>query len=62
MIIINKLNELIGTGATISYSIEEKLNKYEVGPTGNRFTIYYEDIADLERQLKELKDKGILKE
>lgn len=34
----------------------ERQNSYEFGRAGNRFKVYFEDKADLDAQLKELKD------
>jgi hypothetical protein len=45
-----------------SFIINEtpKACSYEVGKSGNRFKIYYSDIEDLKRQVKELKEAGFL--
>jgi len=40
----------------------EKPNSFETGPSGNRHKIYYSDATDLEKQVKELKEKGLLDE
>ncbi|MGQ4876857.1 MAG: hypothetical protein ACP6IY_22555 [Promethearchaeia archaeon] len=40
----------------------EKPNSYEFGKAGNRFKLYFEDIKDLENQIKQLKEKGLYKE
>ena len=36
----------------------EKPNSFEVGKTGNRFKIYFNDVADLVAQVEALKKAG----
>ena len=38
----------------------KKGNSYEFGKAGNRFKIYYSDIEDLKKQIKELRDAGLI--
>jgi len=40
----------------------EKPNSYEFGKVGDRFKIYFGEVEELEKIIKELKEKGILKE
>lgn len=41
---------------------KEKPNSYEAGSAGNRFKIFFEDAEDLDKQIKELKEKGFVVE
>ena len=36
----------------------ERANSYEVGKAGNRFKIYFNDVEDLKRQMKEFNEAG----
>ena len=38
----------------------EKPNSYEKGPSGDRHKLYYSDANDLAKQIKELKEKGLM--
>jgi len=40
----------------------EKPNSFETGPSGNRFKIYFDTAADLDNQVKELKQVGFMKD
>lgn len=40
----------------------EKPNSFEFGPANMRHKIYYEDIYDLKKRIKELVDNGLLDE
>lgn len=40
----------------------EKPNSFEVGKIGKRFKIYYKDIEDLNNQLKQLVEAGLIAE
>jgi hypothetical protein len=37
----------------------EKPNSYEFGKAGNRFKLYFDSVADLQKQIKELKESGL---
>lgn len=41
-------------------NVNERANSYETGKPGARHKIYYEDIEDLKKQIKELKEAGFL--
>ena len=43
-------------------TINDRPNSYEFGKAGNRFKLYFNDAADLQKQIKELKDTGLYKE
>ena len=43
-------------------NITEKANSFEVGKSGNRFKLYFEDAKDLQNQINKLKDLGLYKE
>jgi len=50
------------TTQNIIISRKEKPNTYEIGKAGNRHTIAYDTPEDLDKQIKELKALGYLKE
>jgi hypothetical protein len=52
----DKINELLSTGASVICNVEEKWNKYEFGPANSRFTLHFQTLEDLQRQIAELKD------
>jgi hypothetical protein len=52
------------TQENTSFVINEtpKACSYEVGKAGARHKIYYENVEDLKKQIKELKEAGFLEE
>lgn len=42
----------------ISRTVVEKPNSYEFGKAGNRFKLYFNEPADLKKQMKELQELG----
>jgi len=47
---------------TIVKNMTEKPHSYEIGSSGNRHKIYYDEIAELIVHMKELKEAGFLDE
>ena len=45
---------------TTVVSKTEKPNSYEFGKAGNRFKLFFETPADLDKQIKELKDLNLI--
>lgn len=40
----------------------EKPNSYEFGKAGQRFKLYFDDVEDLDKQMKSLKALGLIEE
>ena len=40
----------------------DKANSYEFGRAGNRFKVFFETPAELDKTIKELKELGLIKE
>jgi len=41
-------------------NVNERANSYEVGKPGARHKLYYSDVEDLKKQLKDLREAGLL--
>ena len=50
------------TETNTTYVVNEsfRANSYEFGKAGNRFKLYFEDTKDLENQLNNLKEAGLI--